>query len=990
MKIAFTALLVCVCVPLLASSFYTHRLDDPKAVYLTPDRFAIRADGIADDSQALQQAIDKVQETTNQGILFIPSGRYRLTKTIYIWPGIRVIGFGPTRPVLVLATNTPGFEQGPSYMIFFAGFRPGSVANANPGANRRFLPAGATPPDANPGTFYSAMSNIDIEIQSRNPGAVGVRARYAQHCFLAHMDFHIGSGLAGIHDGGNVAQDVHFYGGRYGIWTRKPSPGWQFTVVDASFEGQREAAIREHEAGLTLIRPQFKDVPTAISIDPHYAEELWVKDARLENLSGPAFVVSNENNPRTEINMENVVCRNVPIFASYRESGKQISGRGDMYAVSTFSHGLHYQDIGATAAIQDVYDAQPLAKLPGPVESDIAALPPMDTWINAQTLGAKGDGHTDDTQALKDAIAAHRVLYFPSGQYLVSDTITLRPDTVLIGLHPSVTRLLLADRTPVFQGIGGPKPLLETPKGGTNIVTGIGLYTNGINPRAVAAKWMAGKNSVMNDVRFLGGHGTVEPGSTVEEASKVWEKIYNNTHTADSDLNRRWDGQYPSLWITDGGGGTFLDIWTPSTFAQAGLYISNTSTSGRIYELSSEHHVRNEVVLRHASNWEIYALQTEEERGESAFALPLEIADSSNITVANLHMYRVVSSYQPFPYAIKVSNSKDIHLRNVHCYSDSKVSFDNAVFDASHKIEVRQREFAWMNVSGTAVASPERPGSPVLAPGAKVERVASGFFNISGGAVAPNGDFYFVDSKWQTIYRWSAADREISKVRDNPLDPVQLLFDNSGNLIVISYAGKGTVYSFKPESLNDEVTVLKPEPAAVHRQMIPVLPVDYWRNENDFAQYVIQKKPYQFISPDDTTLVPAGEDFVTGRLYYGSKMHDVLRAFGLARAVPGQPFYVSDEEEEKTYSANVSADGTLSDLKLFAERGGEGVAWDKAGNVYIGAGQIYVYNSTGEQIDEIDVPERPSQLVFGGADGKTLVIAARSSLYAVETKYGGR
>jgi len=124
------------------------------------------------------------------------------------------------------------------------------------------------------------------------------------------------------------------------------------------------------------------------------------------------------------------------------------------------------------------------------------------------------------------------------------------------------------------------------------------------------------------------------------------------------------------------------------------------------------------------------------------------------------------------------------------------------------------------------------------------------------------------------------------------------------------------------------------------------------------------------------------------RLYYGSKMHDVLRAFGLARAIPGQRFYISDEEEEKTYSANVSADGTLSDLKLFAERGGEGLAWDKAGNVYIAAGQIYVYNSMGEEINEIDVPERPSPLVFGGADGKTLFIAARSSLYAVETKYG--
>src|ERR1700689_2305703 len=198
-KTLFAATMFSLAVPLFAASYYPARLDDPKAIYLTPDNFPVKADGIADDSAALQQAINTVQEKTNQGILFVPAGRYRLTRTIYIWPGIRLIGFGAARPAFVLAANTPGFQRGPAYMMFFAG--------GGPSPN-------AAPADANPGTFYSAISNIDIEIQEGNPAAVGVRAHYAQHCFLAHMDFHIGSGLAGIHDGGNVAQDVHFYGGQ--------------------------------------------------------------------------------------------------------------------------------------------------------------------------------------------------------------------------------------------------------------------------------------------------------------------------------------------------------------------------------------------------------------------------------------------------------------------------------------------------------------------------------------------------------------------------------------------------------------------------------------------------------------------------------------------------------------------------------------------------------------------------------------------------------
>ncbi len=959
-------------VSLFAGSYYPTRLEDARAVYLTRNNFPVKGDGVTDDSDGLQRAINTVQEKTNQGIVFVPPGRYRITKTIYIWPGIRLIGFGGTRPKFVLGANTPGFQHGPAYMIFFAGGRPqGNQA----------------PPDANPGTFYSAMSNIDFEIGAGNPGAVAVRAHYAQHCFLAHMDFQIGSGLAGIHDGGNVAQDVHFYGGQYGIWTRKPSPGWQFTILDSTFEGQREAAIREHEAGLTLIRPQFKNVPTAISIDPQYSDELWVKDARFENISGPAVIISNENSARTEINMENVISRNVPVFAAYRESSRQVAGPAEMYRVETFSHGLHYSDIGDVPAIQDVYKTVALNSLPEPVRSDIQDLPAMDTWVNIRSLGAIGDGVADDTEAIRRAVAQHHTIYFPSGQYRVTDTITLKPDTVIVGLHPSVTRILLSDSTPAFQGVGNPKPLLETPQNGTNIVTGIGLYTNGINVRAVAAKWMAGSNSMMNDVRFLGGHGTIDPNASAEEARKAWREIYNNTHTADSNLNRRWDGQYPSLWIT--GGGTFVDIWTPSTFAQAGVYISNTSTSGRIYELSSEHHVRNEVILDHASNWEIYALQTEEERGEGGFALPIDIRESSNITFANLHMYRVVSSYQPFKSAIDVTNSSNIRFRNLHCYSDSKVSFDDSIYDLTHKAEIRQREFSWLDLSGAAPQLRSEQHA-VLRPDAKPEKLASGFFNISGGAVDSAGNIYFVDAKWQTIYRWSVATQKLAKIRDNPLDPVQLLFDKAGDLMVVSYAGNGTVYSFRPNEPDSDISLLKAVPSAARPNMTPVLPVAYWRNENDFIETVPQKPAYQFISPDGTTFLPSDKNFVNGELYYGSKLNNTLRAFGFGRAVPGWPFYVSDENGEKTYAATVADDGALTDLKLFVDQGGESVASDENGNLYIAAGQVYVYDPSGKLIDTISVPERPTQLLFGGKDGHTLFVLARSSLYAVQIDFKGR
>ncbi len=205
--------------PLRGASYYPLRLEDSKAIYLTKEQFSVKGDGSADDSAAIQAAIDKAEAEHGEGIVLVPEGRYRITHTIYVWPGVRVIGYGANRPVFVLADNTPGYQQGIGYMVFFTGGRPGGRHwRERLGGGVRPPMEGTVPPssnvvDANPGTFYSAMSNVDFEIGNGNPAAIGIRFHVAQHCYLAHMDFHIGSGQAALKDIGNEAEDLHFYGG---------------------------------------------------------------------------------------------------------------------------------------------------------------------------------------------------------------------------------------------------------------------------------------------------------------------------------------------------------------------------------------------------------------------------------------------------------------------------------------------------------------------------------------------------------------------------------------------------------------------------------------------------------------------------------------------------------------------------------------------------------------------------------------------------------
>ena len=942
------------------ASFYRSRLNDPVAIYLTPENFPVHGDGIGDDSLALQQAIDKVASSIGAGVLFIPEGTYRLTKTIYVWSGVRLIGYGDKRPVFTLGENTPGFQEGTEkYMLFFSGGR-GFGRSDNP------------PQDGGAGTFYSAMSNIDIEIALGNPAAIAVRFHVAQHCYLSHMDFRLGSARAGLKDIGNEVEDLHFHGGEVGIITKRSAPGWPILVIDCTFEGQSEAAISCDEAGLAVVRPHFKNVPTAISIVPGKPDELWLSDARLENINGPALIISNENNARTQINARNIVCQDVPVLAMFRETGKTIAGIASAYIVEQFSHGLHISGLVAARQIQTTFEAHEVATLPAPAKSDIPGLPDGAAWINVRTLGAKGDGHTDDTAALKKAIAQYRTLYLPMGWYCVSDTLTLRPNTVMIGLNPSATVINVPDGTSTFQGQGPPKPVIEAPQGGINIITGIGVYTGAINARAVGVKWMAGADSMINDVRFHGGHGTTIPGQ---------RGSFGRLGNRDA-----WNSQHASLWITNGGGGTFKDIWTPSPYTSSGMEISDTSTSGRVYAMSVEHHVSNEMVIRNASNWRFYALQFEEEREEGPKALPLEIDRSSNIQFANTFFYRVVSCFVPFPYAVKVSNSGNIRFRNLHCYSNSKVSFDSTIFDATTDVEIRDTELAVLDISGGSVPARPPADSVVIADGAKIEKLSGGFSNIAGAAVDSKGDVYFADAREDCIYRWSQEKHRVELVRNISQHPVQLAFDMEGNLMVIAYDGEGTVLTFRPDVNDSEIVSLRPQPAAQRQGMVAVLPVNRWMGDSEFMRDSTLQKPSHYVSPDGTTFIPAGRDFTTGAVQWGTKLADLLRAFRIAPAMAGQTFYVTNEAELKTWAFKVGSDGTLTEPKLFVQEGGENVVVDERGNVYIAAGQILVFDPSGKHIDTIGIPQRPTSLVFGGRERRTLFITARSSLYSVQAR----
>src|SRR3569623_1461993 len=195
------------------------------------------------------------------------------------------------------------------------------------------------------------------------------------------------------------------------------------------------------------------------------------------------------------------------------------------------------------------------------------------------------------------------------------------------------------------------------------MVRGRGLFTGRSNPRASAMLWRSGADSLVDDVKIMGGGGT--PTADGKPLSAL------NGHSGDPVADNRWDALYPSILVTDGGGGTFADIWTPITFAQAGFYVTDTRTPGHVYQLSNEHHVRNEIVLDGVENWEFLAPQTEQEVAEAIDEVSLEIRNSRNLLCANYHAYRVTRQFHPATSAVRLFNSGDLRFRNLHTNAES-------------------------------------------------------------------------------------------------------------------------------------------------------------------------------------------------------------------------------------------------------------------------------------------------------------------------------
>lgn len=288
---------------------------------------------------------------------------------------------------------------------------------------------------------------------------------------------------------------------------------------------------------------------------------------------------------------------------------------------------------------------------------------------------------------------------------------------------------------------------------------------------------------------------------------------------------------------------------------------------------------------------------------------------------------------------------------------------------------------SWMILSAVVSMAQGLQKSKVVANGARPVLVSSGFEFTEGPAADKEGNVFFTDQPNNRIHKWS-PEKGVSVFMENAGRANGLYFDQEGNLLACADE-KNELWQIAPDKT---VTVLLE--GYDGKKMNG--PNDLWVDSKGGIYFTdpFYKRPYwtrtdkeieqenvYYLSPDRKSVKMVMDNFVRPNGIIGTK-DGIL--------------YVADIGAGITYSFRIQADGTLTDRKVFAKMGSDGMTIDSKGNVYLTGKGVTVFNSSGEKTDHIPVDEPwTANVCFGGRKGKTLFITASKSVYTVDMKVKG-
>lgn len=258
----------------------------------------------------------------------------------------------------------------------------------------------------------------------------------------------------------------------------------------------------------------------------------------------------------------------------------------------------------------------------------------------------------------------------------------------------------------------------------------------------------------------------------------------------------------------------------------------------------------------------------------------------------------------------------------------------------------------------------------------KIEKLADGFKFTEGPAVDSKGNIYFTDIPDNLILIWT-LDNNLDTFRINSGHANGLYFDKDENLLACE-GEKGQITSTSPDG--EYIPIATGFNGIRFNQ-----PNDIWPDGKGgiyFSDPRYGADNYKlpqdgmhvfYINPINRSVIRVCDDFE--------------KPNGIIGTPDGKTLYITDNQAGKTYSYDIQEDGSLKNKTLFVDLGCDGMTIDIAGNVYLtpnGKNSIDIFSPKGELIESINIPEKPSNICFGGKDRNQLYITARTSIYRVE------
>ncbi|EGS20359.1 exo-beta-1,3-glucanase-like protein [Thermochaetoides thermophila DSM 1495] len=457
-------------------------------------------DGVTDDTAAINAAISDgnrcgqgcSSQTTTPALVYFPPGTYLVSKPIISYYYTQLVGDAISPPTLKAAANFEGM----------------AVIDADPydeNGNNWWT---------NQNNFFRQVRNFVIDLTAM-PFEVGsgIHWQVAQATSLQNIVFNMRTdggddnrqqGIFMDNGSGGLMVDLVFNGGRYGAFFGNQ----QFTTRNLTFNNCKTAIfmnwnwawtfqdvkINNCEVGIDMSNggPDGQTVGSVLLLDSHITNTgIGIKTAYdpaqphtngtliLDNveMTGTPIAVQNDATGTTIVDGN----QKIAFFAQGRTYGGSIGGTSGK-AVQTTEQAIVKPNVLLDPATGKVFTRS------RPQYEDV----PVSSFVSVKANGAKGDGVTDDTdaiQAIFDSVTPEQIVYFDHGAYIITKTVRVPPNIRITG---EALPLILAGGDSFFKDQANPKPVFQVGQPGERgrvEMSDLIFGTAGPQPGAIMMEW---------------------------------------------------------------------------------------------------------------------------------------------------------------------------------------------------------------------------------------------------------------------------------------------------------------------------------------------------------------------------------------------------------------------------------------------------------------------------------------------------------------------